>query len=64
MKEFTPSKDMRQGNSLTPFLFLIVAKSLVGLVMQATTKNKLIGVKVGIKNMLVTKNILPFQVVS
>ena len=47
MEEFKPSRGLRQGDPLAPFLFLVVAEGLAGLVRQATKKNMLRGVKVG-----------------
>jgi len=37
-KEFKPSRGLRQGDPMVPFLFLIVAQGLVGLVKEATRK--------------------------
>jgi len=57
-KEFKPTRGLRQGDPLAPFLFLIVAQGLVGLVKQATRKNLLSGVKIGDKKVEV--NLLQF----
>jgi len=46
-KEFKPSRGLRQGDPLAPFLFLIVAEGLAGLVRNALKENVLKGVKVG-----------------
>jgi len=46
-EEFTPSRGLRQGDPLAPFLFLVVAEGLAGLVRQASRHNMLKGVKVG-----------------
>ena len=46
-KEFKPSRGLRQGDPMAPFLFLIVAQGLAGLVKEATRKNLLSGIKVG-----------------
>jgi len=40
-KEFKPSRGLKQGDPIAPFLFLIVAQSLSGLVHQAKSKNLL-----------------------
>jgi len=47
--EFHPSRGLRQGDPLAPFLFLIVAEGLAGLVREAIKANLLKGVKVGKK---------------
>jgi len=47
--EFKPSRGLRQGDPLAPFLFLIIAEGLAGLVRQAIKVNLLKGVKVGRK---------------
>jgi len=47
MMEFRPTRGLRHEDPLAPFLFLIVAKGLVGLVSQALRMNLLKGVKVG-----------------
>ncbi|XP_068461619.1 uncharacterized protein [Phaseolus vulgaris] len=57
-KEFKPTRGLRQGDPMTPFLFLIVAQGLAGLVNQATRKNLLSGIKVGDKKVEV--NLLQF----
>ena len=46
-EEFKPSRGLRQGDPMAPFLFLVVAEGLVGLVRQASKQNMLTGVKVG-----------------
>jgi len=45
--EFKPTRGLRQGDPLAPFLFLVVVEGLAGLVRQATKANLLKGVKVG-----------------
>ena len=57
-KEFKSFRGLRQGDPMTPFLFLIVAQGLVGLVKQATRKNLFSGLKVGDKKVEV--NLLQF----
>lgn len=57
-KEFKPSRGIRQGDPMAPFLFLIVAQGLVGLVKQATRKNLFSETKVGDKK--VDVNLLQF----
>ena len=47
-KEFKPKKWLRQGDMMTPFLFLIVAKGLAGIVRHALCKNVFEGVRVGL----------------
>ena len=46
-KEFKPSRGLRQGDPLAPFLFLVVVEGLAGLVRQALRTNVLRGVKMG-----------------
>jgi len=46
-EEFKPLRGLRQGDPLFPFLFLVVAEGLAGLVRQASKQNMLTGVKVG-----------------
>ena len=46
-EEFCPSRGLRQGDPLVPFLFLVVAEGLAGLVRQALKANLLTGVKIG-----------------
>jgi len=45
--EFKPTRGLRQGDPLAPFLFIIVAEGLAGLVRQEVKCNFLKGVKVG-----------------
>ena len=54
MEEFVAKKRLRQGNPLAPFLFLVVAEGLSGLVREAEDKKLLKGVQVGNRNMRVT----------
>jgi len=46
IEEFKPWRGLRQGNPLAPFLFLIIAKGLTGLVREAKNSNLLEGVSV------------------
>jgi len=46
-EEFKPTKGLRQGDPLAPFLFIVVAEGLAGLVRQATKASMLSGVKIG-----------------
>jgi len=46
-KEFVPTRGLRQGGPMAPFLFLIVAEGLAGLVRQAVKKGLYCGVQVG-----------------
>ena len=48
-EEFKPSRELRQGNPLAPFLFIVVAEGLAGLVRQAVKANLLAGLKIGRK---------------
>jgi len=57
-EEFKPSRGLRQGDPLAPFLFLVVAEGLAGLVRQAGKANLLSGLKIGRKE--VELNILQF----
>jgi len=57
-KEFKTSRGLRQGDPMAPFLFLIVAQGLAGLVKQATRKKLLSGIKVGGKEVEI--NLLQF----
>jgi len=53
-KEFKPKRGVRHGDPLVPFLFLIVAEGLAGLVREATRIGVLKGIKVGEKEIDVT----------
>jgi len=46
-EEFKPRRDLRQDDPLAPFMFLIVAEGVTGLVREARRKNLLEGIKVG-----------------
>lgn len=46
-EEFTMARGIRQGDPLAPFLFLIVAEGLTGLVRSAMDVGKLEGLRVG-----------------
>ena len=46
-EEFKPSRGLRQGDPLAPFLFIVVAEGLAGLVRQALKVNLLTGLKIG-----------------
>jgi len=50
-KEFKCGKGLRRGDSLAPFLFLIVAEGLAIVVRQAVSKNLLQSVEVGSKGL-------------
>jgi len=47
MEEFRPCRGLRPGDPLAPFLFLVVAEGLAGLVRQALSMEVLRGIKVG-----------------
>jgi len=47
--EFIPSRGLRQGDPLAPFLFLVVAEGLAGLVRQAVKAQLLSELKIGRK---------------
>jgi len=53
-EEFTPSRGLRQGDPLAPFLFLVVAEGLAGLVREAVKANLLTGLKVGRKEIVMS----------
>ena len=46
-EEFRPTRGLRQGDPLAPFLFLIVAEGLAGLLRKAVKEDLLSGIKVG-----------------
>ena len=46
-EEFKPSRGLRQGDPLAPFLFLVVAEGLAGLVRRASKIDLLMGLKIG-----------------
>ena len=48
-EEFKPFRGLRQGDPLAPFLFLVVAEGLAGIVRQALRANMLTGLKIGSK---------------
>jgi len=56
--EFKVSSGMRQGDPLTPFMFIVVVEGLTRLVWQALKANMLVGIKVGRKE--VEANVLQF----
>ena len=48
-EEFKPSRGLRQGDPLAPFLFIVVVEGLVGLVRKVVKTNLLSGLKFGRK---------------
>jgi len=46
-EEFKPTRGLRQGDPLAPFLFIVVAEGLAGLVRQALKVNLLSGLRIG-----------------
>ena len=52
--EFKPMKGLRQGDPLAPFLFLIAAEGLAGVVRQAEEKNLVESIEVGEKQVKVS----------
>jgi len=57
-EEFCPSRGLRQGYPLAPFLFIVVAEGLAGLVRQAAKANLYKGLNIGRKEVEI--NILQF----
>jgi len=57
-EEFRPAKRLRQGDPLTPFLYILVAEGLAGLERQALKANLMHRVKIGSKEVEV--NLLQF----
>lgn len=53
-KVFLMSRGLRQGDPLSPFLFLIVVESLHLLLEEAKTKNLMSGIKVGASNLFIS----------
>ncbi|GKV11739.1 hypothetical protein SLEP1_g22962 [Rubroshorea leprosula] len=53
-KEFKVSKGLRQGDPLSPFLFLIVAEGLNGIINSAVSKSLFNGVQVGSSNVTIS----------
>ena len=48
-EEFKPTRGLRQGDPLTPFLFLVVVEGFAGIVREALKVNMLTGLKIGRK---------------
>jgi len=53
MEEFKPKRGLRQGDPLAPFLFLIVAEGLTGLMRNARSAGIFKGAEVGSQRMQV-----------
>jgi len=61
-KEFSPKKGLRQGDPLTPFLFLIEAEGLVGVSRKATEKSLIKELEVGYKKVKVNMLQLAYDI--
>jgi len=57
-QEFKPKKGLRQGNPLAPFLFLIVAEGLAGIIREAVEKDLFESMEIG--NRFVKVNMLQY----
>ncbi|XP_071718103.1 uncharacterized protein [Rutidosis leptorrhynchoides] len=53
-KEFVPERGIRQGDPISPFLFIIVAEGLNILVKRALSNGHLQGLKIGHDNLVIT----------
>jgi len=53
-EEFKPSRGLRQGDPLAPFLFTVVAEGLAGLVRQTVKARLLSGLKIGRKEVVMS----------
>lgn len=54
IREFTPTRGLRQGDPITPFLFLVEVEGLARLIRKALSQNKLKRVKVGVGQLKVS----------
>jgi len=58
-EEFKPTRGLRQGDPLAPFMFLVVAEGLAGIARQVMKTNLLTGLKIG--NKMLEVCILQFE---